>query len=176
MGQAGPKASSRRPQKIKKMGKEKEIPTTYQLVDVPIEMITGPVHKPKTALFIWSTPTKRKPAGHVQILARPQGPKKRITQDQRPFTSTAQSTRVEFSPSGFYEIQLGREQCETLISDCGIKESDLMATIQKDNEERRQLMEAEVEAEENQAEELDWDERSRFDPDPKDEMETDDEV
>lgn len=168
IGEGGPNSS--RPVRNTKSKGDKA-----QLFDVPIQLNRSPIAQPSAAQLTITQP-KRKPTSDCTGRPEASGPKKRLLTNEAS-SSNPQAT-VQLDPTGFYEVLIPPSLAETIGAGCGLSDNEIYETLLKDNEERKNQME--IEAEEGD-EELDltpaeWEDLRRFDLDPADDLETDQEA
>ena len=87
-----------------------------------------------------------------------------------------EQANVSFNPEGFYEVQVSYEHVSKLATGCGFQPNQVQAAINKDNEQRRSAATDQTSNQEGDTEiepELDM---GRFDPDPEDELTSDEEA
>lgn len=112
-------------------------------------------------------PPKRK---HVQPPSA--GPAKRTTGKNK----ASEQANISFNPEGFYEVQVQYDHLAEMASACGFKNKDLEEVIAMDNEQRRLQASHNQPDSEMTTEEVPELDMTRFDPDPEDELTSDEEV
>ena len=140
---------------------------TSGLVDVPIQLVSSPNQQPNCDGPILQH--KRKPSEHVPIQNRPRDVYNRST------TADAKQARVDLNPEGFYHVQINRGHCERIGKGCGVPTEDVIQMIQTDNEERGRARSPQLPLEHDLQLGSEWEMEARFDPDPADELETEEE-
>lgn len=84
--------------------------------------------------------------------------------------------QVSFNPEGFYEVKVSYEHVSKLATGCGFQQKDVQAIINKDNEERRILATDSTTRQDKDTEIEAEGDMGSFDPDPADELTSDEEV
>lgn len=142
----------------------------------------GPTRGPLSTKYKWTKPTGKTNSSSSLLnrktteAVRPN--KKKVTRPPTAKRATGKEkvsdqATVSFNPAGFYEVEVQYDHIAKLASACGFKNSDIEEVIAKDNEERK-IQATSLVAPENTNEEVDLD-LGRFEPDPEDELTSDEE-
>lgn len=168
IGQGGPK-TTRAMQNQGMKGK------TNQLINVPVQLSSSPIQQ-CTSPHLHNTQPKRKPSADGANRTDASGPKKKLLVTREASSSDPPAT-VQLDPTGFFEVRISSTHAETIGAGCGLTEKEILQTLKEDNEERRAQMEMEVvEGEEDlQLTPAEWEDLRRFDLDPADALDTDQE-
>lgn len=141
----------------------------------------GPTRGPISTKYTWRKPVTKK----VPVISKRDkgvtGPKRKNTQPPLPASAkrsmgrSKDQAQVSLNPEGFYEVKVSYEHISKLATGCGFQTSDIQAAINSDNNQRRAEAHANTTTTDKApAGENDMD-LGRFDPDPDDEMTSEEE-
>lgn len=146
----------------------------------------GPLKGPFSSKYKWTRPLPNAIASTSETIkkgketARPKrrselppaaGPAKRTTGKEK----LSEKASITLNPEGFYEVQVQYDHIAELASACGFKNNDLEDILAMDNEQRRIQAKKDTDGPTitEEVPELDM---TRFDPDPEDELTSDEDI
>lgn len=117
-------------------------------------------------LNLGCNPHKQKLAGDTEFPSRPTDPTRRLAQ-QPAQSKENEKAQIEFSPEGYYEVQIDHEHGLKIAQQCGVRAEDVFQALADDNEERRRVAtDCPNPLTDEELREI----NDRFEPDPADEL------
>lgn len=147
----------------------------------------GPIKGPFASKYKWTRPTLTSLAPSSQVIRKgkdPLRPKKKSlvgptaspTKRRTGKEKASDQAGISFNAEGFYEVQVQYDHLAKLASACGFKTQDLEGVLAMDNEQRREQANNGQSQHTTGNEEVPEFDMGRFDPDPEDELTSDEEA